>query len=352
MRIAICINKLVSAGAERLVVDQIHEFRRRGIEVNLITLAPERDGDSFMPLVDLPIHAKHLIAFRSLLDVRSWLALIRLLRREKPDVLFTHLWFANTIGRIVGTLVGIRTISFEHNVYDGVKTRKQFLVDRFLQDWCFKIVAVSEAVRDSLVRHGIARSRIVIVENGIDLARYREAMPADIDTKDEFMYLFIGRLVRQKGVDVLLRAFANVKKGVLLIVGEGDKRVALERLARDLGLGDRVRFLGIRKDVPALLKRSDCLVLPSRFEGLGIVLIEAFASGTSVVATNVPAVRSFIADGVNAILVPVEDADTLAHAMWRIQEDPSLRQVLQRKAAESLDRFSITNEVDVLLRYV
>ncbi|MDR3570878.1 MAG: glycosyltransferase [Candidatus Pacebacteria bacterium] len=348
MRVAICINKLVSAGAERLVVDQIREFTRRGIAVDLITLAPEREGDSFMSLVDLPTHAKHLIVFRSLLDLSSWLTLIKFLRRTKPDVLFTHLWLANTIGRIAGIVADVRTISFEHNVYDGVKTKKQFLIDWILQICSYKIVAVSNAVEESLVTHGIARSHIVVVENGIDLSRYRSVDPSPIP-KVAFTYLFVGRLLVQKGVDVLLNALAHTTDGQLWVVGSGVERTALEEQARSLGIVSRVKFLGIRKDVASLLKSADCFVLPSRHEGLPMVLIEAMASGCPCVVSDFASAREVIRDGLSGLIVPIENVDALATAMDRIATDRALALRLGTTAMQDVERFSIEKHVATLL---
>ncbi len=129
----------------------------------------------------LPEGDRILIKFDSPLNIGAWIALVRLLRTRRPDLVLTHLWYSNAIGRIAARLAGIRTVlSFEHNVYDTVKTKKQFFVDRMLQRLSTRSIAVSEPVRDSLIRHGIAPARIVVVENGIDLARYANATATDI----------------------------------------------------------------------------------------------------------------------------------------------------------------------------
>jgi glycosyltransferase involved in cell wall biosynthesis len=348
MRVAIMINKLVSAGAERLIVDEIAEFKSRGISVDLITLAPERAADSFMSLVELPENSKHMIVFRSLTDTRSWLALVRLLRREKPDVLFTHLWFANTIGRVAGAFAGVRTVPFEHNVYDQIKSRKQFLVDRALQYFSYKIIAVSEAVRDSLVRHGIEQKRIAVVENGINLSRYRDARPADV-SKQAFTFLFVGRLVRQKAVDVLLDALAALSEVNLWIVGEGNERSALEDQASKLGIAERVFFLGIRNDVSSLMRTADCFVLPSRYEGFGMVLIEAMAAGLPCVVSDFSAAQELLRDGVSGLIVPRDDPRALTTAMRGIAQQPKYAASLAEAATHDVERFSIARHVSKLL---
>lgn len=352
MRVAIVINKLIACGAERLALDEVHELRRRGFDVSLITLRPEHDGDTFMPLLQLPDSSRHFVRFSSAWDIGALIALIRVLHREQYDLLITHLWLSNTVGRIAGTCAGVpRILSFEHNVYDTVKTWKQFLADRLLQRFSYKIIAVSDAVRSSLVRHGIASRRILVISNGIDLERYRSAIPARIDTEGKFTYLFAGRLVPQKAVDVLIAAFARLPDGLLLIAGGGGEQAALEALSKKLNVQARVRFLGVRDDIPQLMKAADCLILPSRWEGQGLVIPEAFASGLPVIISDFPAGVDTIEDGKTGIVVPREDPVALAHAMETIHLNTELRAKLIAAATTEMERFSIQRHVDTLLQY-
>jgi glycosyltransferase involved in cell wall biosynthesis len=351
MRTAIIINSLIACGAERLALDEAHELYRRGEYVTLITLRPEKDGNSFMPLCTLPDSSRVFIHVHSLWDFRSWSALIKLLRKEKYDLVVTHLWFANVIGRIAARIASVpRILSFEHNVYDSVKTWRQFFADRVLQYISSDIIAVSNAVKESLIRHGIAAGRIAVVANGIDLQRYRDATPMAIDRKEEFTYLFVGRLVRQKGVDTLLSAFAKLKNGLLVITGDGVDRAALEKQSETLGISRRVRFLGVRDNVPSLMKEADCFVLPSRWEGMGIVLVEAMAAGCPVVVSDFQAARDIIEDGVSGLIVPIDNVEELAAAMQRMT-DPALRARFVEVGSRSAERFSIGAHIDTLLAY-
>ena len=291
--IAVIINNLGFGGAERLVVDEVNEMHRRRMPVILITLRPEREAGTFMQSCTIPPAQRHHIPFASLFDIHGYLKLVFLLRREKIGAVVTHLWFSNTIGRIACFFARTpRVISFEHNVYDRVKTHRQFFVDWLLQIFSTHIVAVSEAVRDSLVTHGIKASRIVVIENGIDLTRYKEAKASDIRRENElgskFLFLFVGRLIEQKGADILLDAFAHVEDSYLLIAGAGIERPALEKRARELGVDSRILFLGVRNDIPSLMKAADCLVLPSRWEGQGLVIPEAFAADLPVIIADFP----------------------------------------------------------------
>jgi glycosyltransferase involved in cell wall biosynthesis/GT2 family glycosyltransferase len=337
MRVALIINKFGIGGAERLALDQVHELRKRGMTVDVITLRGETP--------QLP--GSRTVSFRWLHDPVAWALLVRTLRSGRYDVLLTHLWFANTVGRIAGTLAGVkRIISFEHNVYDNVKTWKQFVIDRVLQCWCTAVIAVSSAVRGSLIAHGISAYRIAVVPNGVDLSRFETPVRR---SGDGSRFLFAGRILEQKGLDVLLDALAKIPGATLDVAGEGPLRAALERQAKELGIQDRVHFLGARDDVPELLSATDCFVFPSRWEGFGLSLLEAMAAGVPCIASDLPPVRGIVNDGEDALLVPPGDHEALATAMRRIMTDAPLRQRLSHGGMQDAERFSITLHVDRLL---
>ncbi len=126
---------------------------------------------------------------------------------------------------------------------------------------------------------------------------------------------FAGRLIPQKAVDVLVEAFARLSSGYLLIAGEGKESPMLEQKAKDLGVSDRVFLLGLRDDIPGLMKAADCFVLPSRYEGLPIVVLEAMGAGLPVILSDFSAARGMLRDGQDGIIVPREDVAALAEAI-------------------------------------
>jgi glycosyltransferase involved in cell wall biosynthesis len=142
---------------------------------------------------------------------------------------------------------------------------------------------------------------------------------------DAPLALALGRLHRNKGFDVLLEALARAAGIRLWLAGEGPERATLERQARQLGLADRVRFLGWRDDAPALLAACDFLVVPSRSEPLGNTIVEAWAAERPVIATETAGPQELIASGETGLLVPAEDAESLVLAMRRLAEDRDLR---------------------------
>ncbi len=354
--IVFMINVLRIGGAERLVIDDINELLARGINVKLITFLSEKEGKTLAGALRIERDSWIQFPCTSVYDVRGYWRIISCLRQWKPTALITHLWFANTVGRIAGVFAGVRTvIVFEHNVYDDVKTKKQFFVDRCLQHVTSKIVAVSEAVHASLVCHGISSSKILVLHNasaqtssgGLSKTEARIALSL---RPDEFYYMYLGRLVPQKGVDLLLEAFSACPHGTLLIVGGGPEREALQK--QSVSLGSRVVFLGMRTDVETCLRAADCFVLPSRYEGFGITILEAFANGLPVIASSVDGIKEIVQHGVNGWLVSPQDVAGLTHALQLLYQDADLRDRLSAQGLKDVERFGIHRHVDALLELI
>jgi len=202
-------------------------------------------------------------------------------------------------------------------------------------------IAVSNDVRDSLVRAaGLPRRRIRVIRNGINLAR----PPAATDglpprEPGEVRIGYFGRLSPEKGVHVLLQAFAALADDVpharAFIVGDGPDRAALEALAGRLGLGERVRFLGFRSDARALMGQVDVVAHVPLYEGFGLVVLEAMAAGRPVVTSDAPGgLRDIVRPGETGLVVPVGDIGATARALRCLAWAPELRQRLGRAGRE------------------
>lgn len=191
---------------------------------------------------------------------------------------------------------------------------------------CDHLIANTRDIERYIVRAGWPAERVHYLPNFADppvqpaLARSRFATPADVP-----LAVALGRLHRNKGFDILLAAVAATPGLYLWLAGDGDEAEALERLAASLGIANRVRFLGWRDDVGAVLAACDMLVSSSRQEPLGNVVLEAWAAGLPVVASASEGPGALIRDGATGLLVPVEDAARLAAAMARLAADPALR---------------------------
>jgi glycosyltransferase involved in cell wall biosynthesis len=192
-----------------------------------------------------------------------------------------------------------------------------------------RYVCMTKALEKEATFHGLDPKKIVSLPNGVDLKAFA------LERKEEpGLVLFVGRLNRQKRLDLLLRAVAKVKEARLEIAGEGEEEGALRALAQELGIEGRTAFLGARSDVPSLQARAQVFVLPSESEGLPNALLEALAAGTPSVATEIPGNQDVARHEKEALLVPPHDVDALAQAIRRLLEDRALAGRLSWAARE------------------
>jgi glycosyltransferase involved in cell wall biosynthesis len=295
-------------------------------------------------------------------DARALRALVGIVRDFRPDIVDTHTAKAGFLGRLAAVMApGPRPFmvhTFHGHVLEGYfgpgKERLYRTLERRLASVSDVLIGVSQATVDDLVRLGVApRERFRVVPIGLDLCRAdgddpraaalvrREAGASD----GELLLAWVGRLVPIKRVDLLLRALAELRReGVparLALVGEGELRPELERLADELGVADSARFLGYRPDVAAIASAADVAVLSSDNEGTPVWLMEAGAAGRPAVATAVGGVADVVADGCG-LLTPPDDHRALAAAIRTLGTDEELRARMGERAREHvLGRFRV-----------
>jgi glycosyltransferase involved in cell wall biosynthesis len=260
-------------------------------------------------------------------------ALVRYLRRERPAALLSVL-HANLVALWGKRLAGIpmRVVLAEHNTLSSVsqgmrdiRWRLYPLPARVFYPWADRIIAVSTGVADdlaSMIR--IPRERIQVVYNPIVTPELREKSSAPVEHPwfqkgEPPVVLAVGRLTKQKAFDVLLQAFAKATRNCtarLMILGEGEERLKLEALVKDLGLAGVVSLPGFLPNPYAFMAHAAVFVLSSRWEGLPTVMVEALAVGLPIISTDCPSgPREILSDGKFGQLVPVEDPEALAQAI-------------------------------------
>lgn len=327
------IDELPPDGAERLIVDLMRypdpAFRyavgcliRGGpLEAELRTLG--------VPVV--------VFGRRGRLDLGLIVRMARWLRRERAAVVHTHLFTADTYGRIAARLAGVPAVfATVHNVVNPWKRGLHRFIDRVLAWASTRVIACTDEVGTVLrTRDRLPARRIVVVGNGVDLQRLCAVSGAGV--REEFgiepgrvLLGVVGRLHPQKGHADLLPMLARLKAGAgprfsCLVIGDGELRATLQAQADELGLADTVVFAGLRADVPRLLAAIDLLVMPSRWEGLPIALLEAMACGKPAVATAVGGVPDVLRDGINGALVAAGDAPAFEAALARLIADAPQR---------------------------
>jgi glycosyltransferase involved in cell wall biosynthesis len=250
------------------------------------------------------------------------LKLARLFRQLRADVVHTHDDRPNIHGAPAARLAGVRVIHTRHSQGRHLSRRQHFLV-RLVSRWNDPFVCISHDSARLAVAHGVSPRRVVVLPNGIDLERFAHSGPDPTGPA-----VLVARLAPEKDIGTLLEA-VNVLGGAcpdfrLEIAGDGPCRAELEAHAARLGLGERVRFLGVVRDVPGLLARARLFVLSSITEGISLTLLEAMARGLPVVATAVGGNPEVVEAEQTGLLVPARDPVSLAEAVARFWTRPEL----------------------------
>jgi glycosyltransferase involved in cell wall biosynthesis len=292
-------------------------------------------------------------------DVVAFAKLLLLMFRFRPHVIHTHTAKAGSLGRTAGEV--FRWLSWRHrchmvhtfhgHVFEGyfspAKSRAAVFAERRLAALSDCILTLSEGLRTDLVeRFQIApRAKVRIVPLGLDLEPFLDSSGGALIRRelgiaqDACVVTCVGRLVPVKNHSILLRVAAlmaqrGANSVVLLIVGGGDLLGSLRREVEGLGIAASVRFLGWRRDLPALYAASDVVVLTSLNEGTPVSLIEAMAAGLPVVATAVGGVPDVVEDGLTGTLVPSGSVEALAHAIEALVANRDLRASFGRAGRE------------------
>ena len=300
-RILFIINSLEGGGAERvmcLVAAAIAEAEKHW-RVALVTLDQACDNYALSERVT----RIRLNAGGSLLW--SMIALRRLLRLERPDIMVSFLTRSNCAAIACSRLVGIPCVVSERvhttshlSSHRGRRLKKALI--RCLYPYADRVIAVSEGIRDDLVSHyGVAATRVVTIHNPVDAERIRRAAltAPSVDLPHDFI-VAVGRLVPNKNFSMLLRAYAAANVGSsLVILGEGAERSRLEALASELGVSDKVHLSGFAANPHAILARAQFYVSPSNAEGFPNAMIEAMCIGLPVVSTDCESGPSEILQG-------------------------------------------------------
>ena len=203
-----------------------------------------------------------------------------------------------------------------------------------------RYIAVSRGIAEDLAGLGWPAAKIEVVYNAVDLGRFEQVAGAELQRNGRPVVLTVARHHGQKGLPTLLEAAAAVPGADFVLAGDGPDRGSLESRAAALDLGERVRFLGARSDVPELLAGCDVFALPSLYEGSSLAVLEAMAAGTAILSTDIEGTNELIESGRNGVLVPPGDPDAMARELARLAGDPSLRAALGAAAkADAESRF-------------
>jgi len=278
--------------------------------------------------------------------------LIKLINEIKPDIIHTHLFqarFYTSIARFFThkTLL----ITHKHNNVNLVKHNVFILLEMISIFFNDKVIAISNAVARSLMKvEFVSEKKIFVLHNGIDFQKFNKiADKKVISTNNDIIIGLVCRLEPQKGILYLLLAMkiilAKFPTAKLEIVGDGSLMNELIKFSKKIGISNSVKFFGKFADVIPFYKRMNVFVLPSIYEGFGIVLLEAMAAGVPVVATNVDGIKEVVTHGENGILVQPKDPQAIADAVIKIIENDQLTERFVMTGYKRAELFDIKEHV-------
>jgi glycosyltransferase involved in cell wall biosynthesis len=322
-------------GQEKLLVEFARRADRSRFELQFVSLGSRGALADEIETLGWPVTALRLpTGLRPSLIVK----LARVFRCWRPDVVHTHdqraLFYAGPAAWAARVPLLINTRHGRNCHF----TPRQVMVGRHLAQLADRYVCVSDNVKAQCIAEGIAPSRLLTIKNGIDMQRFRFS-----GTQLDGPIVAVARLSPEKDIANLIHATAIAAKRVdgirVEVAGDGPCRGDLQRLAVELGIEDRVVFLGEIYDVASLLGRARLFVLPSRSEGIPLTALEAMACGLPVVATRVGGVPEVVEDGLTGLLVPPANPAALAAAIVQICNDPDGGERMGRAGTCRVDEF-------------
>ncbi len=338
MKVAHIIKATRISGAERHLLILLPALKARGAEVELILLEdPAKPVDDMVAaLTEAGVPVTRIPIYRHL-DFSVIRRICRALRESRPQMVHTHLIHADLYGTLAARLSGVRVvISSRHNDDNFRRLLPMRTLNRLLWRMTSGGIAISQAIARFCVEvEGAPARKISTIYYGmplklVDRKTARAALRQELNLPlDAVLVGMVCRLIEQKGVVYGIRAFARIAPQFpgarLVIAGEGPRRAALEAEAKTLGVADRVHFLGWRDDSAAVLAALDLLLMPSLWEGFGLVMLEAMAQTVPIIGSAVSAIPEVVVESETGRLVPVRDTAALANAMAQLLSDEPLR---------------------------
>ena len=287
----------------------------------------------------------HLIPCRGQIDRTAIASIRELVGRTGADVVHAHGYKADIYVYVALRGRGVPLVSTCHTWYDtDLFVSVYGMADRYVLRKYTRVVAVSNEVKERLLKAGVGEDKIRMVRNGIDLSPFDGAILAHREGRaaDRGLVVgLVGRLAWEKGVDLFLEAAAEVLVEVpetrFKVVGEGPDREKLERLIDRLNIRESVNLLGRREDMASLYASLDVMVSSSRQEGLPMAILEGMASGLALVATAVGEVPKVVVDGRTGLLVPAQDVGSLAAGILELLHNPEKRKRLGGAARQLIE---------------
>ncbi len=364
LKILYLITELEFGGAENLLLELSRYISREYFDVSIGYLKGKGTLKEDFKKIGIRVVYFNM---RSRLDVFCIFRLAGFIRKEKFDIVHTHLIDADIFGYFGAKIAGVsRIVSTKHST-DDFRKRKTISVflDAFVANRICKNIAVSNAVREFLIKHQkIAQEKIKVVYHGINVPRFsweinKDKSKVDLDlNSEEYIVGVIGRFEKEKGhiflIEAINKIMLEIKNIHFVFLGEGSLKESMQEKINSLNLNNKATFLSARKNVESVLNALDILVMPSLWEGLGMASLEAMAAGVPVLASDVEGIREVVKNNETGILVPPADSGELANQVLALLKDEPLRSRLSKNGRDFVEKnFNINkfvNEMELLYK--
>lgn len=340
-----------SGGAERMLFELATRVGRSssGFAVEVIAFGGQKGDHYYDTLVQAGISVT-IIPKKSKIGISLYTKCIQHLRKTKPDIVHTHLFAADVWGGYAAHRAGVPVIlSTEHNINHNEGWLKHRL-KCYTHHYRNRIIAVSKAVESSIQKEcSAAEGKTAVIYNGVDVQQFSSlSIARETKANAPARIAVIGRLEEQKGHSDLLNALPLVQEPFTLAVyGAGSLHHQLQQQITTLGLSDRVQFKGVHNSIEQVYAHTDIVIIPSRWEGFGLVAVEALAAGRAVLASRVDGLTEIIQDQHTGILVDMQNTQEVARQIDRLIAQPQLRFELGEAGRKDVvHRFSIEQMID------
>lgn len=355
MKILQVINSFHTGGAQKLLADSLIKYKEAGLDVDVFVLNGEKTHlySSVQNLPGVTIHSSN--SNLSFYNPRHIWQLRKIMKHY--DVIHVHLFpilfWASLANMLLGGRNSRRCLIYTEHSTDNKRRKSLFFrtLDRFIYRQFSYLVTISAKAADNLQKHlGKRFTNIFVILNGVDVSVYENAIAyqkEELGFQDsDILLIQVSSLRYPKDQATVIKALAKLEnKSVhLLLAGEGPMKLELQTLTEKLGLTPRVHFMGVRSDVPSLLKTADFVILSSEYEGLSLASVEGMASGKPFLATNVPGLQEVVQDA--GILFDYADEHQLKNNIEMLLRDPALKRKTIQACQEKARMYDIQGMID------
>jgi len=345
------INSLRSGGAEKLLEDLLPRMNgQEGVQIEVLLLTDKGNVfDKGLREAGIPIY---VVPLKSVYNPLNVFYLRRHILKNKYDIVHVHLFPASYwVALAARSILTARPklIFTEHSTHNRRRTKRYLKnIEKLVYSTYHKVVSVSSQVQENLIDwlNPNDKSKFIVIENGTDVEKFSLAKPymkneiCNTFSDNTKLVCMVGRFTEAKDQVTLIKAIAKLPENVhLLLIGDGPLREENEMLCENIGVSERVHFLGFREDVPRILKTIDVVVLSSKWEGLPLSLIEAMAAGKPVIGSNVQGIVDVLRN--KEMVFQMGDSSELAKKIFSLLDDKNTCNILLEENAKKVAAYSV-----------